>query len=66
MDVITYGMKENIDACSRMDCSFPLMPLTAGMMVPWPEEKSRLLAPIQPFEPTVRTTDFNHVVSHIF
>jgi len=33
-----------------------------GMMVPWPEEETRLLAPIKPFQPTVNNKIENLLV----
>jgi len=36
-----------------MDCAFPLTTISLGMLVPWPEEGSRILAITQPFQPMV-------------
>ena len=43
----------SLDHFTRMDISCPLNLVPFGMMVPWPEEETRLLAPIKPFQPTV-------------
>jgi len=43
-----------------MDVSIPLYTAGTALMVPWPEEESRLLAPIYPFQPTV--TFYNDIV----
>lgn len=48
-----FGTVIGIRQYDRMDCSFPLILITLGMMVPWPDESSRILAIIQPFQPMV-------------
>ena len=37
----------------RMDISVPMEIEPYGLIVPWPKEESRLLAPIRPFQPMV-------------
>ena len=37
----------------RMDISVPIEIEPYGLIVPWPKEESRLLAPIRPFQPMV-------------
>ena len=39
--------------CDRVDCSIPLHTSRVSLMVPWPEEESRILAPIRPFQTKV-------------
>ena len=39
---------------SRFDVSIPLYTASTAFMVPWPDEESRLLALIYPFQLTVR------------
>ena len=51
--MVTYGVSVTLDHCTRMDCAFPLTTISLGMLVPWPEEGSRILAVIQPFQPMV-------------
>ena len=41
---------------SRFDVSVPFYTAGTAFMVPWPDEESRLLAPIYPFQLTVRPT----------
>jgi len=40
----------------RFDVSIPLYTAGTAFMVPWPDEESRLLAVIHPFQPTVYKT----------
>jgi len=39
---------------SQIDLSVPVMIQPYRLIVPWPDEESRLLAPIRPFQPVVR------------
>ena len=40
---------------NRFDVSIPLYTASTAFMVPWPDEESRLLALIYPFQLTVRS-----------
>lgn len=49
--MIAHGFTLNLNHCDRVDCSHPLTNVPYGLMVPWPEEKIHLTAPIEPFQP---------------
>jgi len=36
--------------CSRADCTIPLIMAKNKLMVPWPDEESRIIAPLKPFQ----------------
>jgi len=36
--------------CSRADCTIPLLTAKNKLMVPWPDEESRIIAPLKPFQ----------------
>ena len=38
---------------NKLDISVPFYSAGSALLVPWPDEESRLLAPIYPFQPTV-------------
>lgn len=59
VEVVTYGIGLNLDHCTRLDCSRSLIASPYGLMVPWPEEESRLLAAIKPFQPIVINLNTN-------
>jgi len=46
---IALGVQDFI----RLDVSIPLFSTGTALLVPWPDEESRLLAPVHPFQPTV-------------
>lgn len=54
VDISSFSMALTLDNCIRTDCSVPVTMTPVSLMVPWPEEESRLLAPIHPFHWTVR------------
>ncbi len=39
-----------IECILRADCSIPLLVSHSQLMVPWPNEESRILATIRPFQ----------------
>ena len=53
MDVVTTEVALYLARFSRFDVSIPLYTSGVALMVPWPDEESRLLAPIRPFQPMV-------------
>lgn len=54
VDVVTTAVTLFLTRFSRFDVSVPLYTSGVALMVPWPDEVSRLLAPIQPFQPMVK------------
>ena len=44
-----------------MDFSIPLIISQFRFMVPWPEEESRLLAPVHPFQTTVNSAGSSNI-----
>jgi len=45
----------------QLDISIPLFSAGIALLVPWPEEESRLLAPIRPFQSMVK----NNIIRYI-
>jgi len=50
IDVNAFGYPLSEGYCSKMDCSFTIFQSRLGMIAPWPETESRVLAPIKPFQ----------------
>jgi len=53
VDVITTTVTLFLARFIRFDVSIPLYTSGVALMVPWPDEENRLLAPIHPFQPMV-------------
>ncbi len=53
VDIATTDFVLYLSLFSRFDVSIPLYTAGVALIVPWPDEESRLLAPIHPFQPTV-------------
>jgi len=53
VDMVSTEMVCNPDQFRRMDVSVVFFSAGNALLVPWPEEQSRLLAPIRPFDSTV-------------
>lgn len=49
----------NLDHCTRMDCSLTLLFDKNKLMVPWPDEETKILAPIRPFQSQVCNFKFS-------
>ena len=47
------GIPLSIKTYQTCDMSNPILNQPYELIVPWPEEESRLLAPIRPFQPLV-------------
>jgi len=45
-----FTLLGRIECTLRSDCSIPLLLGHSQLMVPWPDEESRSLAPIRPFQ----------------
>ena len=52
-DIFAIGLVASASAYSQIDITVPVMMEPFRLIVPWPEEESRLLAPIRPFQPIV-------------
>ena len=52
-DIFAIGLVASASAYSQIDITVPVMMESFRLIVPWPEEESRLLAPIRPFQPIV-------------
>ena len=52
-DFAPIGQPMTHEAFLRVDISVPVLIEPYGLIVPWPNEESRLLAPIRPFQPMV-------------
>ncbi len=52
-DIATTDIQLFLRIYSQFDTSIPFYSAGSAFMVPWPDEESRLLAPIYPFQPTV-------------
>lgn len=50
--------------CNRVDCSITLLTGKTNLMVPWPEEESRILSPIRPFQLEVGIFFFPNKIIH--
>lgn len=48
-----FGIIPSPEKYQIIDMSVPVMIEKYHIVVPWPKEQSRLLAPIRPFQPTV-------------
>lgn len=53
VDMVSTEMVCNPDQFRRMDLSVVFYSSGTALLVPWPGEQSRLLAPIRPFDSTV-------------
>ena len=53
MDVTAFGVTSSHAKYQLVDLSIPMMIEPYSIVVPWPKEESRLLAPIRPFQPPV-------------
>jgi len=53
VDIATTDFLLYLSVFSRFDVSIPLYTAGTAIITPWPDEESRLLAPIHPFQPTV-------------
>ena len=65
-DILAIGLVASPLAYSQVDISVPVMMEPFRLIVPWPEEESRLLAPIRPFQPIVRAKSANYLNSFRF
>ena len=52
-DIFAIGLVASASAYSQIDITVPVMMEPFRLIVPWPKEESRLLAPIRPFQPIV-------------
>ena len=52
-DISALGFAPSLNY-SLIDLSVPVLIQPYRLIVPWPDEESRLLAPIRPFQPAVR------------
>ena len=52
-DITALGLVAVPEIVKLIDASVPVMMNPLRLLVPWPEEESRLLAPIRPFQLTV-------------
>ena len=59
VDVITTTVTLFLARFIRFDISIPLYTAGSALMVPWPDEESRLLAPTHPFQPMVIIIIYN-------
>jgi len=57
-DIAVTQMLLSWSLFNRLDVSIPLYTAGSALIVPWPEEESRLLAPIHPFQPMVLTPKY--------
>ena len=53
VDMAPFGIMPSPEKYQIIDMSVPVMIEQYYIVVPWPKEKSRLLAPIRPFQPIV-------------
>jgi hypothetical protein len=53
VDVTGFGVTSSYAKYQVIDMSVPMMIEPWHIVVPWPKEESRLLAPIRPFQPPV-------------
>lgn len=53
-DFSAFAFEMTLDNLKRIQIMYPTAILDHVLMQPWPEEQSRLLAPIRPFTPQVR------------
>ena len=56
VDVTAFGLTSSYAKYQVIDLSIPMMIEPYSIVVPWPKEESRLLAPIRPFQPPVMNT----------
>ena len=52
-DIAPIGQPMTYETFLILDVSVPVLIEAYGLIVPWPDEESRLLAPIRPFQPMV-------------
>ena len=64
--MVSTEMVCNPDQFRRMDVSIVFYSSGTALLVPWPEEQSRLLAPIRPFDSTVLYIYIYLNTDHIF
>jgi hypothetical protein len=50
---MVMGLVANPERYKQLDITVPAMIDPYHLVVPWPKEESRLLAPIRPFQPIV-------------
>ena len=60
VDITPIGVDMIHDVYQKIDVSFPVLMDPYRLIVPWPDEESRLLAPIRPFQPLVAIILFNN------
>ena len=53
VDISAIGVDMLHHVFQKIDVSVPVMIEPYRLVVPWPDEESRLLAPIRPFQPLV-------------
>ena len=53
VDISPIGLNPTVNRYKQIDFSVPKMIEPNILIVPWPEEESRLLASIRPFQPAV-------------
>ena len=53
VDISAIGVDMLHNVFEKVDISVPVMIEPYKLVVPWPDEESRLLAPIRPFQPLV-------------
>lgn len=53
-----FGIIPSPEKYQMIDMSVPVMIEKYYIVVPWPNEESRLLAPIRPFQPIVSKTKY--------
>ena len=66
VDVVTTDAALFLARFHKFDVSIPLYTSGVALLVPWPDEQSRLLAPIHPFQPMVMNPTYYYVWSTIY
>jgi len=57
VDLSAFGIDLSHSINEKIDISVPVIQEPYRLVVPWPSEESRLLAPIRPFQPWVSTVN---------
>lgn len=55
VNIIAFTLAIAHDRFRSVDFSMPVSVNQFGMMLPWPEEESKFVASLKPFQPQVRT-----------
>ena len=63
--MLPFGMVASHARYQIVDLSYPVQLAPMRIVVPWPSEESRLLAPIRPFQPMVCSIFFYFFFKHL-